>query len=244
MGHDQQQEVSLENSDTPAKGRRTNSSKTPTEGAASTDNGTPTKRRMSPTKGAASTNNGTPTKRRTSPTKGAASTDNGTPTKRRTSPRKAAASTGNVNETIRSILANMAPPTEDEIRENRGQKSDPLPETENSPDVAAKADSSEKLFPIFSKGFSAKGVTDSAKKTAASKRKLQLATTATEEGKSGLKQAVIDAGQKNIGAEYCVLCDFFYTVGDATDERLHNEKHNLASGIVKFAGKSFFNEYL
>jgi len=148
-----------------------------------------------------------------SPNKPSIADDDETPSKRRMSPRKkpTSSSSENVNDTIRSILANMAPPTEEEIRETRGPKSAPTStETETSP-ADAKTDATVKLFPIFGPGFSAKSP-GSAKK----KRKCQLpmTSTTTDDGKSGLKQAVIDAGQKKIGAELCLLCDFVYTVGD------------------------------
>lgn len=138
-----------------------------------------------------------------------------TPSKRRVSPRKkptpSSSSSENVNDTIRSILANMAPPTEEEIRETRVPKAAPTSaETETSP-AKTDTDTGVKLFPIFGPGFSAKSP-GSAKK----KRKCQLpmTSTTTDDGKSGLKQAIIDAGQKKIGAELCLLCDFVYTVGD------------------------------
>ena len=164
----------------------------------------------------------------------ATSNNEQTPTKRRASPRKKTSE--NVNDAIKSILSSLPPPTDDEVRENRNSKSGPLVEIGNSP--PAKAEKAAKLFPIFAKGFSENASPNSAKKQALSKRKLPLASTVNEDSTNGLKQSVIDAGQKKFGAEYCLLCDFVYTVGDAEEEKLHNEKHNHAIGIIKFTGWS------
>lgn len=143
-----------------------------------------------------------------------ANDDDDTPTKRRSSPRKKPAAAENVNDAIKNILANMAPPTEEEVRQTRGPKSAPSPDkTVNSP---GKADNGAKMFPIFGSGFAAKG-SDSAKKKRKCQQPMTSTTTTTTDdgGKSGLKQAVIDAGQKKIGAEHCLLCDFVYTIGDS-----------------------------
>ena len=209
---------------------------------------TPTKRstRQSPTK---RLTNGTPLKGKASPAKNVPTSTS--PTKNvstksatktfspRKSPRKAIQSPFtatkpviNVAESIKDILANLAPPTEEEIRAKRTPK--PLQEIGNSP---SKTDSStSNLFPIFGKGFSENGASNSAKRQGSLKKKLQLASTASEDVKSGLKQAVIDAGQKRIGVEHCLTCDFVFTVGDADEEKMHIEKHNLSLGIVKFTG--------
>ena len=179
---------------------------------------------------ATTSNVDSPTKRRTSPRKKVATIS---PTKN--SPFNVAKPTENVTDAIKNILANLAPPTEEEIRVKRTPKTGPLVEIGNS---SSKTNSPAKMFPIFGKGFSDNGDAGSAKKQAsATKRKLQLASTVNEDAKSGLKQSVIDAGQKKIGAEYCNLCDFFYTPGDSQEEKLHTEKHNQASGIIKFTGK-------
>jgi len=173
-----------------------------------------------------------PNKRRTSPRKKVASTF---PTKN--SPFNVAKPIENVTDAIKDILANLAPPTDEETRAKRTPKAGPLVEIGNS---SSKANSPAKMFPIFGKGFSENGDAGSAKKQAAStKRKLHLASTVNEDAKSGLKQAVIDAGQKKIGAEYCLLCDFVYTLGDSEEEKLHMEKHNHATGKIKFSGELY-----
>jgi hypothetical protein len=140
----------------------------------------------------------------------------------------------NVTDTIKNILANLPPPTEEEVRAKRTPKSGPLTEIGNSP---TKTGSPTKLFPIFDKGSTAPvvGTPTSSRKHPAKKN--FLASTVNDDAKSGLKQAVIDAGQKRIGAEYCLLCDFVYTVGDAEEEKLHTEKHNHATGIIKYTGQ-------
>jgi hypothetical protein len=148
----------------------------------------------------------TPNKRRTSPRKTAtpmaAPQDMSdllenlppttTPNKRRSSPRKTLTpAKPNIKDTIKSILADMAPPSEAEIQAKRTPKSAPLAE------ISAAKNSPAQLFPIFQKGFqsTSKSPADTGKKQAASKRKLHLATTVGEDAQSGLKQAVIDAGQ-------------------------------------------------
>jgi len=144
----------------------------------------------------------------------------------------------NVTDTIKNILANLPPPTEEEIRAKRTPKSGPLVEIGNSP---TKNGSPTKLFPIFDKGSTAPTVgTPTSSRKHPAKRNF-LASTVNDDGKSGLKQAVIDAGQKRIGAEYCLLCDFIYTVGDADEEKLHMEKHNHATGIIKYTGEQLRN---
>ena len=91
-----------------------------------------------------------------------------TPSTRRTSPRKKSPTKTlttttnspfnvvkpkeNVTDTIKNILANLAPPTEEEVRVKRTPKSGPLTEIGNSP---TKNGSPSKLFPIFDKGSTA-----------------------------------------------------------------------------------------
>ena len=219
-------------------------------------NGTPSKMALDQTPNKRSTRqspnkkltNGTPTKDKTSPLKRLqgsysptkiVSTKSSTTFSPRKSPRKTIQSpftatkpAVNVAESIKDILANLAPPTEEEIRAKRTPK--PLQEIGNSPSKTDK--STSKMFAIFGKGFSENGASNSAKRQGLSKKKLQMATTAVEDAKSGLKQAVIDAGQKRIGVEHCLLCDFVFTVGDADEEKMHLEKHDQAMGIIKFTG--------
>jgi len=46
---------------------------------------------------------------------------------------------------------------------------------------------------------------------------------------------IIDAGQNKIGSEQCGTCSFFYSPGDADEERLHGQHHKRAAGIIAFA---------
>ena len=62
------------------------------------------------------------------------------------------------------------------------------------------------------------------------------ACSTVDADKDGKKQMVIDAGQKVIGAQYCMTCDFVYTSGDVDEEKMHDAKHNQVVGLVKFPG--------
>ena len=61
-------------------------------------------------------------------------------------------------------------------------------------------------------------------------------STTSDYPKDGMKQMVIDAGQKVIGAQYCLLCDFVYTVGCQEEEKVHEARHRMADGLIRFPG--------
>jgi len=50
----------------------------------------------------------------------------------------------------------------------------------------------------------------------------------------GSEQMIIDAGQKAIGSRQCEVCSFFFTPGDAGEERLHRKHHSDFLGVISF----------
>ena len=46
---------------------------------------------------------------------------------------------------------------------------------------------------------------------------------------------VIDAGQKKIGAQHCVTCDFVYS-DDPSEQKAHDIRHSRALGYIDFKG--------
>ena len=63
-----------------------------------------------------------------------------------------------------------------------------------------------------------------------------MTSTTSDYPKDGMKQMIIDAGQKVIGAQYCLLCDFVYTAGCQEEEKVHDARHRVADGLIKFPG--------
>jgi len=97
----------------------------------------------------------------------------------------------------------------------------------------------QKNFPIFERRLTRSGSTPQSNKGKGNtprSREPGVSCSTTEADRDGKKQMVIDAGQKVIGAQHCVTCDFVYTSGDVDEERLHQAKHNQTVGLVKFAG--------
>ena len=118
-------------------------------------------------------------------------------------------------ETIQNILMQMAPITQDDIDERR---------------QVSKTTSESKHYPVFER------MTRSRTATPTKKNPRLGHTSTTGEDKDGKKQMVIDAGQKVIGAQYCLICDFVYTAGCVDEEKLHDEKHAQVAGKIKFTG--------
>lgn len=142
---------------------------------------------------------------------------------------------------IREILANMPPPTEAELKESRctlqlrledssndGFPSSPLRSKENTP---------QKLFPVFQQ--KAKSSINGIENEIWPKRRDSNSTKNVpflNNKEGGKTQMIIDAGQKKIGPEICLICDFVYNPNDAEDVKHHQVKHALSLGVIKFPG--------
>lgn len=94
----------------------------------------------------------------------------------------------------------------------------------------------KKNFPIFEGRRLTRSRSGTPTKPAPSRKSKEMSCSTTEPDRDGKKQMVIDAGQKVIGAQHCVTCDFFYTSGDVDEEKLHQIKHSQVVGLVKFTG--------
>ena len=93
-----------------------------------------------------------------------------------------------------------------------------MPAKENAP--------SEKLFPIFSKNFTAK---DNKVPTFSALNK------APKEWQPIGNQYQLDVGQKEFGLRTCAQCDMQYSVHEPEDELLHQKYHNCVN-ILSFKG--------
>lgn len=143
-----------------------------------------------------------------------------------------------VGKAIRGILASIPPATEEEKAHQRDFKS-------GRP--SNRTDTTMKVFPIFDKENKASKMSNGhpdlvhspdKSNRVSTRRSLQTRMVVTAQpDKDGLKQMVIDAGQREIGAKHCPTCDFYYTVGDANEEKAHDVRHaQVASGLMRFSG--------
>jgi len=139
--------------------------------------------------------------------------------------------------TIQNILMNMEPVTEEEVSERRNTRNRKNSGKSGAKDSSATATANYPIFENRRLTRSRSNTPQKMKKTVTSSAAAGPVTSTIEPDASGKKQMVIDAGQKKIGAQYCVPCDFVYTSGEADEERLHDEKHATSvAGVIKFSG--------
>jgi ribosomal protein S18 acetylase RimI-like enzyme len=132
---------------------------------------------------------------------------------------------------IQGILANIVPPTESEVKENRCNYELELEDSSNDGMIDSKENTPQKLFPMFE---------HPGKKSLASKEntptKSSIKLKTNNNKVMDDSQMIIDAGQKNIGVETCVVCNFIYNPRNAQDERAHKAIHSTVMGVIKFNG--------
>jgi hypothetical protein len=140
------------------------------------------------------------------------------------------------SDEIKQILANIAPPTEAEMKENRCNPQVfqlELEDSSNDGIMASKENTPQKFFPVFEHP-SRKPL--ASKENTPTKSKSSIKSKTNNNKEMDESQMIIDAGQKNIGLETCVVCNFIYNPGNARDERAHKANHSMVMGVIKFNG--------
>ncbi|KAK6741805.1 hypothetical protein RB195_009590 [Necator americanus] len=55
----------------------------------------------------------------------------------------------------------------------------------------------------------------------------------TFKGENDVRQAILDAGQRKIGGQYCKQCDMMYCIDNITEVAMHEKHHNRYSDITR-----------
>ena len=133
----------------------------------------------------------------------------------------------NIGLQIQDILANLEPPTANEVKENRSSNNLQLVLDEDDSSNDAFETPTKKNFPIFDKNSrkNPKEVTPKASRNNNARKNIDD------------DQMIIDAGQKSLtDVKTCLECSFVYNPGNKQDENEHEKIHNIAQEGVKFSG--------